>query len=274
MNSNRDMAEKFEELVAVMERLRAPGGCPWDREQTYASLSQYLLEEAYETFDAIHEADTTGDITHLKEELGDLLLQVVFHATIGKERGEFDIEDVAGGVAKKLILRHPHVFGDEKLDSANDVLANWDTLKANERKASGKEEKPKESILDEVPVHFPALLEGLKISKKAAKVGFDWESTRQIFEKLDEEVSELKQAIDGRDAGEVAEEIGDLLFVIVNLARKFDIEPETALKKTNRKFRSRFKFIEENLRLQGKTPEDSSLEEMDSLWDQAKANAA
>lgn len=268
------MSEKFDELVAVMERLRAPGGCPWDREQTYASLSQYLLEEAYETFDAIHEADTTGDITNLKEELGDLLLQVVFHATIGKERGEFDIEDVAGGVAQKLILRHPHVFGDAKLERAEDVLDNWDTLKANERKASGKEEKQKESILDDVPVHFPALLEGLKISKKAAKVGFDWENTNQIFDKLDEEVSELKQAIETRDAGEVGEEVGDLLFVLVNLARKLDIEPETALKKTNRKFRERFKFIEQQLKIGGRTLEDSSLEEMDSLWNQAKTRAA
>lgn len=268
------MSEKFDELVAVMDRLRAPGGCPWDREQTYASLSQYLLEEAYETFDAIHEADTTGDITNLKEELGDLLLQVVFHATIGKERGEFDIDEVAGGVSQKLILRHPHVFGDAKLERAEDVLDNWDTLKANERKASGKEEKKKDSILDEVPVHFPALLEGLKISKKAAKVGFDWENTNQIFDKLAEEVEELKEAIDTRDVGEVAEEIGDLLFVVVNLARKLDIEPETALKKTNRKFRSRFKFIEEKLKERGRALEHSSLEEMDSLWNQAKAGAA
>ena len=271
---NKTMSEKFDELIAVMERLRAPGGCPWDREQTYASLSQYLLEEAYETFDAIHEADTTGDITNLKEELGDLLLQVVFHATIGKERGEFNIEDVAGGVAQKLILRHPHVFGDAKLESAGDVLDNWDTLKANERKASGKEEKARESILDEVPVHFPALLEGLKITKKAAKVGFDWENTDQIFEKLAEEVAELKEAIDTRDEGEVGEEIGDLLFVVVNLARKLDIEPETALKKTNRKFRSRFRFIEEELRNKGKSLEGSSLEEMDSLWNQAKTRSA
>ena len=264
------MSEKFDELVAVMERLRAPGGCPWDREQTYASLSQYLLEEAYETFDAIHEADTTGDIANLKEELGDLLLQVVFHATIGKERGEFDIEDVASGVAQKLILRHPHVFGDAKLERAEDVLDNWDTLKANERKASGKEEKVKDSILDEVPVHFPALLEGLKISKKAAKVGFDWENTDQIFDKLTEEVAELKDAIENRDAGEVGEEVGDLLFVVVNLARKLEIEPETALKKTNRKFRSRFKFIEKELKKADKSLEDSSLEEMDELWNKAK----
>lgn len=267
------MSEKFDELVAVMARLRAPGGCPWDREQTYASLSQYLLEEAYETFDAIHEADATGDITNLKEELGDLLLQVVFHATIGAERREFTIDDVAEGVARKLVLRHPHVFGDAKLERAEDVLDNWDELKANERKASGKEEKAKESILDDVPVHFPALLEGLKISKKAAKVGFDWENTHQVFEKLSEEVEELKTAIETRDAGEVSEEIGDLLFVLVNLARKLDIEPETALKKTNRKFRSRFKFIEDELKKSGRTLEESSLEEMDSLWDKAKAAA-
>ena len=268
------MSEKFDDLVAVMARLRAPGGCPWDREQTYASLSQYLLEEAYETFDAIHEADATGDVTNLKEELGDLLLQVVFHATIGAERGEFTIDDVAEGISRKLILRHPHVFGDEKLERAEDVLDNWDNLKANERKASGKEEKFKESILDEVPVHFPALLEGLKLTKHAAKVGFDWQDTDRIFEKLYEEVGELRQAMETRDAGEISEELGDLLFVVVNLARRLDVEPETALKKTNRKFRSRFKYIEEQLKKNGKTLEESDLEEMDSLWDQAKRKGA
>lgn len=268
------MSQKFDELVAVMARLRAPGGCPWDREQTYGSLSQYLLEEAYETFDAIQEAEATGDVANLKEELGDLLLQVVFHAAIGAERGEFTIDDVADGIAKKLVLRHPHVFGDAKLESAGDVLDNWDALKANERKASGKEEKTKESILDDVPVHFPALLEGLKITKKAAKVGFDWRDTNQIFDKLHEEVAELQRAMESRDAGEISEELGDLLFVVVNLARKLDVEPETALKQTNRKFRSRFKFIEEELKRKGKTPEQSSLEEMDSIWDQAKAKSA
>src|SRR5687767_10443314 len=153
------MSKAFDELVAVMAKLRAPGGCPWDHEQTYASLSQYLLEEAYETFDAIQEADQTGDITNLREELGDLLLQVVFHSTIGAERGDFTIDEVADGVAKKLILRHPHVFGDANLECAQDVLDNWDQLKADERKASGKVEKPRDSILDDVPVHFPALLE-------------------------------------------------------------------------------------------------------------------
>ena len=265
------MSKAFDELVAVMDRLRAPGGCPWDREQTYASLSQYLLEEAYETFDAIQEADATGDTANLREELGDLLLQVVFHATIGAERGDFTIDDVAAGVAKKLVLRHPHVFGDANLARAQDVLDNWDQLKADERKASGKVEKDAASILDEVPVHFPALLEGLKLTKKAAKVGFDWENPGQIFKKLDEEVAELKEAIDRGDTANAAEEIGDLLFVVMNLARHLDVEPETALKKTNRKFRERFRFIEETLKADGTSLAAAELDKMDELWDRAKA---
>lgn len=264
------MSRSFDELIAVMQRLRAPGGCPWDHEQTYASLAQYLLEESYETFDAIQEANETGDTTHLREELGDLLLQVVFHSTIGAERGDFTIDDVSAGVTQKLILRHPHVFGDAKLAKAQDVLDNWDQLKADERAASGKPAKQLDSILDEVPVHFPGLLEALKVSKKAAKVGFDWESNEPIFEKITEETNELREAIHVDDKDHIAEEVGDLLFAVVNLARKLDIEPETALKKTNRKFRQRFKFIEDELKREGKTLEDSSLEEMDALWNAAK----
>ncbi len=264
------MSKSFDELVTIMARLRAPGGCPWDREQTYASLSQYLLEEAYETFDAIQEADATGDTANLKEELGDLLLQVVFHATIGSEKGDFTIDEVAAGVTQKLVLRHPHVFGDAKLERAKDVLDNWDTLKANERAASGKKEKDHDSILDDVPVHFPALLEALKVTKKAAKVGFDWTDKNQIFAKLDEEVAELKAAIKENNPENIDEEIGDLLFVVVNLARKLDIEPETALKRVNRKFRRRFRFIETELRSVGKKPEESGLDEMDALWNAAK----
>lgn len=264
------MSETFDELVNVMARLRAPGGCPWDREQTYASLAQYLLEETYETFDAIQEADETGETDNLKEELGDVLLQVVFHSTIAAERNDFTIDEVVRGVSQKLILRHPHVFGDKNLETADDVLNNWDELKKAERAASGKIEKEKNSILDDVSVHFPALLEGLKISKKAAKVGFDWENAEQIFEKLDEEVGELKDAIEKNDKEEISEEIGDLLFVIVNLARKLGVEPETALKKTNRKFRKRFAFIENELKAQKKSFEDSNLEEMDALWNKAK----
>jgi len=270
LDLNTHMSEKFDELVAVMARLRAPGGCPWDAEQTYASLSQYLLEEAYETFDAIQEADATGNINDLREELGDLLLQVVFHSTIGAERGEFTIDDVAEGVTRKLILRHPHVFGDVKLDRAQDVLDNWDTLKANERKASGKKERRGDSVLDDVPVHFPGLLEALKVTKKAAKVGFDWPNTDQILDKADEEIDELREAIETGDMMNIEEEIGDLLFVIVNLARQLDVEPETALKRTNRKFRQRFRFIEDELKKAGKDISDSTLNEMDELWDKAK----
>ena len=266
------MSKTFDELVAVMERLRAPGGCPWDNEQTYGSLARYLLEEAYETFDAIQEAEETGETAHLREELGDLLLQVVFHSTIGKERGDFTIDEVAEEVTRKLVLRHPHVFGDAKLERAQDVLDNWDNLKANERAASGKAEKAAESILDEVPVHFPALIEALKLTSKAAKKGFDWKDVEDIFEKLDEEVGELRDAIRNNDTDNTAEEIGDLLFVIANLARRLGVEPETALKQTNRKFRQRFGFVERELNAGGTALDDATLEEMDALWNQAKAS--
>ncbi len=262
--------KEFDELVRVMEKLRAPGGCPWDIEQTYESLGQYLLEESYEAFDAIQEANETGDTANLREELGDVLLQVVFHSTIAKEKGDFTIEEVAAGVANKLIFRHPHVFEDKKLETADDVLNNWDELKKIERKRSGKVEKVSDSILDEVPKAFPALMEANKLTKKASKVGFDWENVEQIFDKLDEETSELKAAIDGKNKDEMKEEIGDLLFVVVNLARKLGVEPENALKKTNRKFRRRFEFIENELKSKNKTFETSNLEEMDALWNKSK----
>lgn len=267
------MSKNFDELVAVMARLRAPGGCPWDREQTYASLAQYLLEEAHETFDAIQEADSSGDTKNLREELGDVLLQVVFHSTIAAERGDFTIEEVVGGVTQKLVLRHPHVFGDKKLETAADVLQNWDELKKDERKASGKIEKEKNSILDDVPLSFPALLEGQKLTKKAAKVGFDWENTKQIFDKLNEELSELNEAIEENSAEKISEEVGDILFVVLNLARKLKVDAETALKKTNRKFRERFAFIERELKTGEKSLENSSLEEMDALWNRAKVES-
>jgi len=267
------MSKIFDELVAVMARLRAPGGCPWDREQTYASLAQYLLEEAHETFDAIQEADETGDTKNLREELGDVLLQVVFHSTIAAEYGDFTIDEVIKGVTQKLVLRHPHVFGDKKLETADDVLQNWDELKKDERKASGKIEKEQNSILDDVPLNFPALLEGQKLTKKAAKVGFDWENTKQIFDKLNEEVNELNEAIEQNTAEKISEEIGDILFVVLNLARKLDVDAETALKKTNRKFRQRFAFIESELKNDEKSLEGASLEEMDLLWSKAKVKS-
>ncbi len=254
-----------------MARLRAPGGCPWDREQTYESLGEYLLEECYEAYDAIQAASETGNTDHLKEELGDVLLQVVFHSTIAAERGDFTIDDVAEGVSSKLVLRHPHVFEDLKLETADDVLDNWDELKIEERKQRGTTKKAAGSVLDEVPVAFPALIEGNKITKKAAKSGFDWENADQVFEKLEEETAELKNAIKDGGLDAIREEIGDLLFVVVNLARKLGVEPEDALKKTNRKFRSRFKYVEERLASDGKALEDSSLEEMDRLWNAAKS---
>jgi MazG family protein len=265
--------KSFDDLVAVMARLRAPGGCPWDREQTYASLAPYLLEETYETFDAIFEAEA-GAPENLREELGDVLLQVVFHSQIAEERGDFTVDDVIRGVEEKLVLRHPHVFGEKKLETANDVVQNWDELKKAERAASGKAEKPKDSILDDVTVHFPALLEAQKLTKKAAKVGFDWENAEQIFDKLHEEIDELKAAIKEKKELEIEEEIGDLLFVIVNLARHLDRDAETALKLTNRKFRRRFSFIENELKKLGKTLTEAKLDEMDRLWNEAKKISA
>ncbi|HZH35547.1 MAG TPA: nucleoside triphosphate pyrophosphohydrolase [Pyrinomonadaceae bacterium] len=266
------MKTSFEELVAVMARLRAPGGCPWDREQTYASLAPYLLEETYEAFDAIAEA-AEGQTENLREELGDVLLQVVFHSTIAAEAGDFTIDEVVRGVTEKLVLRHPHVFGEAKIETAEAVVQNWDALKAAERAASGKEEKPRDSSLEDISLNFPALLEAQKLTKKAAKVGFDWENAEQIFDKMHEEIEELRAAMREKSETETEEEIGDLLFVVVNLARHLSVDAETALKRTNRKFRRRFAYIERELAKRGKTLQDSTLDEMDALWNEAKTAA-
>lgn len=290
------MSDKFTEFVNVMRRLRAPDGCPWDREQTHKSLAPHLIEECYEALDAIYEVDGAQ---HLKEELGDVLLQIVFHAQIAEDNGDFTVDDVVDGINQKMVLRHPHVFGDLKLEKSDDVLRNWDELKKAERAASGKTENPKDSILEDVTVHFPALLEAQKITKKAAKVGFDWENAAQIFDKLTEESNELSLAIVNLELAksraisenssdvddeqntrrqdltvefqnQVAEEVGDLLFVVVNLARHLKVDAETALKQSNQKFRRRFAFVEKSLRENGKAFSDSSLKEMDALWNEAK----
>ena len=197
-------------------------------------------------------------------------MQIVFHSQIAEELGDFTIEDVCATITRKMILRHPHVFGDKQFDTADEVLKNWDELKKAERKITGQSKNPKNSILEDVPLTFPALIEANKLTGKAAKVGFDWENTEQIFEKLDEEASELKNAIAENEIVNIEEEIGDLLFVLVNLARRLEVEPETALKKTNRKFRRRFKFIENELKKSGKSLENSNLKEMDALWNKAK----
>ena len=261
--------QSFDRLTNTMRRLRAPGGCPWDAEQTYESLAPYLLEETYEAFDAIFEA-ANGAPEHLREELGDVLLQVVFHSVIAEERGDFTIDDVTRGVTEKLVLRHPHVFADKSLETAEDVVKNWDELKRLERAATGKPEKPKDSILDDVPVTFSGLLEANKITKKVAKVGFDWENANQIFDKLTEEIDELKAAMQAENQINVEEEIGDLLFAVVNLARHLKVEPEVALKQTNRKFRRRFAFIEKSLKAENKDLQAATLQEMDALWNKAK----
>ena len=251
-------------LNAIMRRLRDPvGGCPWDVEQTFQTIAPYTLEEAYEVADAIER----GDFDELKSELGDLLFQVVFHARMAEEQGLFAFDDVANAIADKLERRHPHVFGDEaaKADGAAQK-ARWEDIKAGERKA-----KAQHGVLDDVPVGLPALARAAKLTKRAARVGFDWPSTAEVLDKLDEEVAELKAEIAAGDLDKARGELGDLLFVMANLARKLGVEPEDALRGTNAKFVRRFGFIEAELAKDGRTPEQSDLAEMDALWDAAKA---
>ena len=251
-------------LNAIMARLRDPErGCPWDVEQTFETIAPYTLEEAYEVADAIER----GDWDELKSELGDLLFQVVFHARMAEEQGLFAFDDVANAIADKLERRHPHVFGDEaaRADGAAQK-ARWEDIKADERKA-----KAQHGVLDDVPVGLPALARAAKLTKRAARVGFDWPSTAEVLDKLDEEVAELKAEIAAGDLDKARGELGDLLFVMANLARKLGVEPEDALRGTNAKFVRRFAFIEAELAKTGRTPEQSNLAEMDGLWDAAKA---
>ena len=251
-------------LNAIMARLRDPvGGCPWDVEQTFRTIAPYTLEEAYEVADAIER----GDFVELESELGDLLFQVVFHARMAEERGLFAFDDVANAIADKLERRHPHVFGDEaaKPDGAAQK-ARWEDIKAAERAA-----KAQHGVLDDVPVGLPALARAAKLTKRAARVGFDWPSTAEVLDKLDEEVAELKAEIAAGDLDKARGELGDLLFVMANLARKLGVDPEDALRGTNAKFVRRFAFIEAELAKDGRSPEQSDLAEMDALWDAAKA---
>lgn len=251
-------------LKAIMEQLRAPvGGCPWDLEQTFATIAPYTIEEAYEVADAIER----GDYDDLRSELGDLLFQVVFHARMAEEQGLFVFDDVANAMADKLTRRHPHVFGDEaaKPDGVAQK-ARWEDIKAEERK-----NKAQHGVLDDVPVGLPALARAAKLTKRAARVGFDWPSTDEVFDKLHEEVAELRVEIAAGDLDKARDEMGDLLFVVANLARKLGVEPEDALRGANAKFIRRFGFIEAELAKDGRTPEQSDLAEMDALWDAAKA---
>jgi MazG family protein len=253
----------LDRLRAIMVRLRDPvTGCPWDVEQTFQTIAPYTLEEAYEVADAIER----GDFDELKSELGDLLFQVVFHARMAEEAGLFDFNAVAGAIADKLERRHPHVFGDEaaKADAVSQK-ARWEDIKAAERSA-----KAQHGVLDDVPVALPALARAAKLTKRAARVGFDWPSTAEVFAKLDEEVAELKVEIAAGSPERMKDEVGDLLFVVANLARKLGIEPEDALRGSNAKFVRRFAFIEAELAKDGRTPDQSDLTEMDALWNGAK----
>ena len=267
----------FDDLVALMARLRSPEGCPWDREQTYASLAPMLLEEAYEAFEAVEEA-REGRPLELRDELGDLLFQIVFYAQVAKERGEFTIHDVTEAIHSKMVRRHPHVFGDVTVRDNEELLRNWEAMKAEEKRAAGKDKSAEDSsLLDGVSRKAPALMEAHQLSTKAARVGFDWQRIEDIFDKLHEEIDELKSAISQHTESEaeadhtrVREELGDLLFAVTNIARHLRVEPEAALKSTNRKFRRRFHYIEQGLRARGLSPDAATLDEMEALWQEAK----
>ena len=291
--------EKFERAVSIMARLRAPGGCPWDREQTFDSIKPYTLEEAYEVLEAVDNRDWD----ELPGELGDLLLQVLFYAEMAQEDGRFSIDDVLERLSTKLVNRHPHVFGDVKAETSAEVLRNWEALKAEEKKKrleagggkAAKEEAKPESVLAGVSSAIPALLEAYKLSSRAAHVGFDWPNVEGLFDKLAEETTELQHELErfpapgprpahrgiaGSHTGAVVpgeelkarleDEIGDMLFVLVNIARYLSLDPESALKKTNRKFKRRFQWLEQEIRRSGRRLEDATLDEMEALWQQSK----
>ncbi len=257
--------DKIGSLLEIMARLRDPdGGCPWDLQQNYATIAPYTIEEAYEVADAIEQGDMEG----LKDELGDLLLQVVFHAQMAKEDGKFEFADVVRAICEKMIRRHPHVFGDEEQRNAGSVKGRWEEIKAEEKAAKGTVAG---SILDDVPHALPALSRAVKLQNRAARVGFDWPDTSQVIDKLNEEMLELSTEVaKGGDADRLEDEMGDLLFVYANLARHLKVDPEAALRRANAKFRRRFGRIEEKLAAEGRKPEQSTLEEMDALWNEAK----
>ena len=255
-------AKKIEALLEVMARLRAPdGGCPWDLEQTFRTIAPYTIEEAYEVADAIER----GDMAALKDELGDLLFQTVFHAQMAREDGLFDFGDVAEAIAEKMIRRHPHVFADADTRNAAEQTEAWETQKAEERAKRGHD-----SLLADVPPGLPGLSRAVKLQKRAARVGFDWKDPQDVLEKVSEETRELQAAVEGTSKDDIEEEFGDLLFVLANLSRHLDIDPDAALRRANEKFIRRFRHIENAFKKSGRSLEDAGLEEMEALWDEAK----
>lgn len=250
---------EFVQLVKIMERLRSDNGCPWDKVQTKKTIIPFIIEEAYEVIESLNNQDTEGT----KEELGDLLFQIIFHAQIAKERGEFDIYDVIKTIGEKMISRHPHVFGNLKYETPEEVLKQW-----NERKF--EEGKFTQSILNGIPIALPSLLKALKVQKRVARVGFDWDNPIDVITKLEEEVKELKEAILSGNVQDIEGEIGDCLFTVVNISRFLKVNPEEALRATVARFSSRFRYIEQKTRESGRDLKDMTLSEMNSLWEEAK----
>jgi MazG family protein len=272
--TDRSREARFERLVEIMATLRGPEGCPWDREQDLDSLRPMLIEEVYEVIDAVDSRDFPG----LAEELGDLLLHVVFHARLAEEDGRFTIDDVLGGISEKLVRRHPHVFGDDPASTSEEVLRSWEEIKKKEKADAGRNRSG--SLLDLVPSKLPALLEAHKISAKVARVGFEWATVDDVFAKLEEEIAELREAIATSPAsgvsetyrgGNVEEELGDAFFVLVNIARHLGVDSESALKGSNRKFRERWRRVEDALTKDGSDIEAASSEQMEVEWQKAKA---
>lgn len=267
MSSSRE--DDFAKLVELMDILRGPQGCPWDKEQTRETLKPMLIEEAYEVLEALDRTDPD----ELCEELGDLLFQVVFHSRISQERGEFDAHEVCRRLYEKMVRRHPHVFGAASYETAQELLKHWEDIKTAEKEASGAVVKKRESLLDGIPEHLPALYTTYQITSKASRVGFDWSDVEGIREKFLEEFEELKAAIQNGDPEPIKNEVGDLLFTAVNIARFLQIDPETALKRANDKFAARFKEMEKHFAERGKQLRDVSLKEMDEVWESAKGEA-
>lgn len=264
------MSKAIDKLIDIMKTLRSPGGCPWDIEQNFKTIAPHTLEETYEVVEAIEQED----YDHLREELGDLLFQVIFHSQMASEQGLFTFDQVAEGIANKMIERHPHVFGDRDARTADDVLRNWEADKASKRNKQAEEEKRAHNVLEGVTTSLPAMSRALKLQQRAARVGFDWTDPKHIIGKIHEEADELSVELqrtkEERSIEHIEEELGDLFFVLVNLARHLKIDPERSLRGTNRKFEQRFKYIETALAASGRNIKDASLDEMEALWQEAK----
>jgi tetrapyrrole methylase family protein/MazG family protein len=263
MNAKNDQDNAFLNLVQLIAALRGPEGCPWDRKQTPGSLKPFLVEECYEVIDALDE----GNPDKIKEELGDLLFQILFHARIAEEAGQFTMQDVITGIQEKMTRRHPHVFGDEKLSTDKEVLANWEEIKKKEK---GHEDR--KSVLEGVPKELPSLLRAHRLQERAARVGFDWNHLNEALPKLDEEMAEFKESLKEENAGKIEEELGDLFFTLVNISRFLGVNPDEALRKTISKFIHRFRYIEEHAENAGRSLNDMPLDDMEKLWQESKKN--